>query len=319
VLRSLLNLGNEHVLKPFDLKIVRRSRVLAIGPDPDVGIVTKRIAFFHPPKCGGTSVNKWLCAAFGGPAGLDPVAAEAAARNLHISSVELREVMLAYFVQRSRARFISGHFNYSSRAFEGHEDEFELVTILRNPLDRLLSNYYFNRFLEDRVHFPIEVDLADWLETDQARAMARVFTKMFVGDTEEAAAVNETGECRDMPAAIAKAMHNLEKFKIVGTLERLKDFEAEIRQRYGVKSRIEHLRKSPRPGYLKFSDQPSSIQERLLELCQPDMLIYERFARKAPQARPTLQPIANMAGLATCLLMGSAGFDMIAPLVIDVL
>ena len=318
MLRSLLNLGNEHVLRPFDLKIVRRSRVLYTEPEPDGGSATKRIAFFHPPKCGGTSVNKWLCAAFGGPAGLDPIAAEAAARNLHISSVELREVMLAYFVQRSRARFISGHFNYSSRAFEGHEDEFDLVTILRNPVDRLLSNYYFNRFLEDRIHFPIEVELSDWLETDQARAMARVFTKMFVGDTDDAAALNQTGECPDMPAAIAKAIHNLEKFKIVGTLEELKGFEAEIRQRYGVKSRIGHLRKSPRPGYLKFSEQPKEVQERLLELCQPDMLIYERFARKAPQARHSLQPVASVAGLVTCLLMGSATVDMIAPLVIDV-
>ena len=78
VLRTLLNLGNDHVLRPFDLKIVRRSRTL--GDEQARGLNEKRIVFFHAPKCGGTSVHKLLATAFGGPAGLDPIAAEAAAR-----------------------------------------------------------------------------------------------------------------------------------------------------------------------------------------------------------------------------------------------
>src|SRR5689334_19148948 len=177
VLRTLLNLGNEHVLRPFDLKIVRRSRTPCFAEDGNLKLDAKRIAFFHAPKCGGTSVHRWLATAFGGPAGLDPIAAEAAARTLGVSSFEMREAVLAYFVKRSRARFISGHYAYSRRAFAGHEHEFDLITILRNPIDRFLSHYYYNRFKDERNHFPIECDLQDWLEIDQARAAATVFTK----------------------------------------------------------------------------------------------------------------------------------------------
>lgn len=293
--RSLLHLGNEHVLRPFDLKIVRRSRVLSFGYDGEPETGAKRIAFFHAPKCGGTSVHRWLATAFGGPAGLDPIAAEAAARNLGIDSVTLREAILAYFVQRGHARFISGHYNYTTRAFLGHEEEFDLITVLRNPPDRLLSNYYFNRFREERSHFPINSELSEWLSTGQARATARMFTRMFVGDSEAATALDRAGNENDIQAAVTEAIHNLRKFAIVGTLEQLKNFEAAVRQRYGIRKKsIEHLRKSPRPGYLKFADQPAQIQERLLELCAPDIAIYERFAPR-PQAVHSLGTVPHVA------------------------
>jgi hypothetical protein len=158
MLRALLSLGNEHVLRPFDLELVRRSRVpVHIGEAQQAARrsrrrgaaggeaqqAARRIAFFHPPKCGGTSVRKWLASAFGGPAGLDPVAAEAAAHNIGDASATEREAILAYFVERRDTRFICGHFAYSRRAFLDHEDEFDLITILRNPLSRTLSRFYF--------------------------------------------------------------------------------------------------------------------------------------------------------------------------------
>ena len=63
MLRALLSLGNEHVLRPFDLELVRRSRVP--GQVDDAPQPARRIAFFHPPKCGGTSVRRWLASEFG--------------------------------------------------------------------------------------------------------------------------------------------------------------------------------------------------------------------------------------------------------------
>jgi hypothetical protein len=55
------------------------------------------------------------------------------------------------------------------------------------------------------------------------------------------------------------------------------------RQRYKTRFSIGHLRKNPKAGYPKFSDQPSQVRERLMELCQEDIAIYERFSK---QPRP---------------------------------
>jgi sulfotransferase famil protein len=292
VLRTLLNLGNDYVLRPFDVKLVRRSRTL--GDEQARGLSQKRIVFFHAPKCGGTSVHKLLATAFGGPAGLDPIAAEAAARNLGMSGLEVREAVLAYFVKRSHARFISGHYAYSRRAFTGHEHEFDLITILRNPIDRFLSHYYYNRFKDERNHFPIECDLQDWLQTDQARAAATVFAKLFVGEPEISKSLDATGRAKDMRAAVSDAIANLSRFAIVGVLEHLDTFERDVRQRYGIKNSIGHLRKSPKAGYPKFADQPTQVQDRILEMCAPDMAIYETFAPR-PKIRRAFAAVPRMA------------------------
>jgi Sulfotransferase family len=294
MLRSLVNLGNEHLFRPFDLMIARRSHVPCYANSAAQKIGGKRVAFFHAPKCGGTSINQSLSKVFGGPAGLDPIAAEAAARNLDMQRLELREAVLTYFVQRNDAKFISGHYSYSRRAFLGREDEFDLLTILRNPLDRMLSHYYFNRFKPARNHLPIDCELPEWLATDEARAAATTFTKMFVGDIEVARAMDQSGRCADMQAAVAEAIGNLGRFAIVGTLERLKEFEAAIQQRYHVRPSIEHLRKNPLPGYPKFSEQPLEVRDRLLELCQEDMAIYERFS-KEPRPEGTFHSVPRAA------------------------
>lgn len=277
MLRALLSLGNEHVLRPFDLELVRRSRVP--GHVNASQPTARRIAFFHPPKCGGTSVRKWLATAFGGPAGLDPVAAEAAAHNLGVSAASAREAILAYFIQREDTRFISGHFAYSRRAFVNHEDEFDLITILRNPLSRTLSRYYFQSDKPD--HFPIEGELQDWLLTDDAKAAARVFTTMFVGDIELMRSLMRGGDKAGLRAAALQAIDNLKGFTIVGTLEHLGAFEDAIQQRYGVRSRMGHARSNP--TYPRFAQQPPAVQDRLRELCHEDLMIYEAFAERSPR------------------------------------
>jgi hypothetical protein len=276
MLRALLNLGNEHVLRPFDLELVRRSRVPA-QVDAAQQAVT-RIAFFHPPKCGGTSVRKWLASAFGRPAGLDPVAAEAAARNIGVAAASEREAILAYFVQRQDTRFICGHFAYSRRAFVDREDQFELITILRNPLSRVLSRFYHSGQPD---HFPIVGELADWLQTDDARAAATLFTTMFVGDIELMKRLVRGASNSDFGGAALQAIDNLKRFTIVGTLERLGAFEHAVQQRYGIRARIGHARNNP--TYPRFAQQPSAVQDRLRELCREDMMIYEAFAGASPR------------------------------------
>jgi malonyl CoA-acyl carrier protein transacylase len=155
-----------------------------------------------------------------------------------------------------------------------------MLTILRNPLDRLLSLYYFDRFKKNRDHHPIECDLPEWLSTPEAKSAAITFVRMFVGDTMASQQlVSADGNSQVMDAAVANAIANLRSFAIVGVLENLQGFENAVQQRYGVRSAIGHHNRNPSSGYPKFNEQPKELQNRIRELCQPDVKIYETFTR----------------------------------------
>jgi len=105
-----------------------------------------------------------------------------------------------------------------------------------------------------------------------------IFTKMFVGDIDLAKRLGCGASKAERSAAALQAIENLKRFTIVGTLEQLDAFQHAIQQRYGIRSRMGHARNNP--TYPRFAQQPAAVQDRLRELCQEDMMIYEAFAER---------------------------------------
>ncbi len=95
------------------------------------------------------------------------------------------------------------------------------VTALRNPVERVLSLYYYTR-LQDSIsldQFVAEPPFRE-IDNDQTRRIAGVDP--------------EIGECT--PEMLATAKENLRRFAVVGTIERLDDTLALLRRRFGWRS-----------------------------------------------------------------------------------
>lgn len=282
-MRKLVDFANEMVLKRFDAKVVRRSTPSeAESPGMD-----KRVIFFHPPKCGGTSINSAFLKIFSTAKGryvfeLDAAASRLAAEQLGCSMVEMRESILAYAVQKSSLRYISGHFPFSNRAVNGSGD-WQFMTVLREPVSRTLSLYYYNRYRNaGRNHFGIETELAQWLETDEALSAGSIYLRMFMGDVIEAEALALPGVSSDARTqATVTAIGNLEQFAIVGLLEDLEAYGEDVARHCGVELLIPHKNKSPSSRYPSFDEHPIEIREKLLEICEADSAIYKRFNNKS--------------------------------------
>lgn len=273
MLSQIKNLLNKNLLRRFDLELVRHSALPAEYKVSDHNERFKRrIVFFHPPKCGGTAVDTWLSRQFGDSDQLANSASRQAAEALDLTMPQVREVLLAYELRRSKHRFISGHYLFSERALRGKYDELDMITILREPKSRLLSHYYFNRYKTDREHFGIDLDLEQWLNTSSALRAASMFARIFAGDIDSAQA-----NADDERLSSARAINNLERFTIVGILEKRRDFETKIKERYNLKGELKHLRVNPSKNYPKFNDQPTHIKERIEELCAVDSDIYREF------------------------------------------
>jgi hypothetical protein len=75
--------------------------------------------------------------------------------------------------------------------------------------------------------------------------------------------------------AIDQARDNLEKFSVVGNLERPASLVQQIEQGLGFKIRLGRARKSPVPEQERNALVNERILERVRELCAPDLQVYE--------------------------------------------
>lgn len=289
-MRLKIERGINKVLKPLDLKLVRRG-------DGAASAKQKRIIFFHVPKCGGSSIGNGLRSAFGHENveerrenfNLDAKAARQSANALQIPMAAQNQVLLRYALEKN-IRLVQGHFLYDRMSVNGLGNEWHSLTILRDPRSHILSGYYYDRYKpRGREHFGIETELEEWLETPHARGYGVAFIRYFVGEPEIAdTIVNYTNESTEMQEAVDKAIKNLETFTAIGDIGNVGAFESKLEEKFNKKIKFEKLKRSPAGSYPRFPEQNKNVQDKILELCAPNIKIYEHVFRAELAGREQL-------------------------------
>lgn len=279
---------NSRILSGIDHKIVRKS---AFEVPISERITHKRVIFFHPPKCGGTSVADALHGRFGNNRmessertfALDAIGSRQASEILGIALSQYREFLLAYALETKGIRYVEGHFPFSDRVLQGKQNSYDYVTVLRDPKERILSHYYFNRNKSERDHFPINIPLDEWLETEQARLAGTIFLRMFCGDVEKAESLHEFKNNDDtLNFAVDCAIKNLNRFTVASDI---KDFQEDFRSFYSIDLHIDKKNRNPESDYSRLKDQPNYIQSKISEICDPDNRIYQAIIKRKHHGR----------------------------------
>jgi len=236
----------------------------------------RKLFFLHVPKCGGTSLDSAISACYGsgprdraGRVHLDAVAARRAAGLASVREDGFSASLQLYFMAQRDVRYISGHFQYSATAHLAFGDEWEFITMLRDPVSRWLSHYFYNRYKADD-HYKIVEDLPAFLSSPRALRLANAFIlQLTEHDVEDVLA-----QPRDCATA---AIDNLKKFALVGCLERLDSFVSRFEARYGVKLDVPRLQTNPAAPSQQAAQINDTLRERVAEMCRADMLVY-RYA-----------------------------------------
>ena len=277
--RSLIN-----SLKPFQIAKIKNAAT-----------TKRKLVFMHMPKCAGTSVQN----AFRRELKSDPSTFKMKALRasfpaisdikneceFYAESGRYQEFLLLYYLHRG-APFISGHYPISRVTLDEFGDTYKFVTLLRDPVDRFISQYTYDKMLElesssfaenQRTQDERKADLQQYLRSWRAWFVSHIYTWMFGGHR----FTNDLGSA-DVRRVAKK---NLQEFDIVGFTNALPTFLGQIEKLFGFRLEIRRDNTTQSASsrvsvdlktYLDLFTE--DMRRQVAELCRDDCEVYD-FAR----------------------------------------
>ena len=238
-----------------------------------------KIIFHHIPKCGGTSIVAGLALTYyplrllrygrkGFPGLLNAPDSSQAAKEQNTNRYTFRRNLLAQNVDQDNSPLISGHYPFNPALYDKEKDQWHFITLLRDPLNRWYSEYFWNRH-KDHDYRKTDLSIEAYLETEEGLENTRSFVNYFSCSENNSALVN-TSERKE-------ALNNLPKFNVIGCLEHLQRFKADMKSTFGRKPIFLKQNKSPAPkDAQKKPDENSDFHKKLLEYLDADIEIYAK-------------------------------------------
>lgn len=247
------------------------------------GRLSERIFFLHIPKCGGTSVIRALNRKFRREdiLALNPLASTEVSRTLNMNLMDFRENILMYSLATRRCRHVAGHYVWSDKAYQLYRQDWKFITILRHPVDKWLSQYYFNRY-KDADHFQIDLDIESYLNSEEGKALG-------YDQSNKLSDVTIT----DPDDMLEAALINLDKFDVIGVVEHLDRFQQDFKNHFKSSIDIPHLNKNPAESRKQQASVNPEIREQVEALCKRDMRLYRATLDKLGLAHPATGSMAT--------------------------
>lgn len=230
---------------------------------------SKTLIFLHLPKTAGSSLTDVLEQQF------PPERSYSTSFSAHHPGGSLEGFHALSPGQLAQIDFLYGHMPYGLHEKLPHAAE--CITMLREPVRRVVSNYFFegrepSSAIYDRVHSGA-MDIEAYLDFIRDLGIDNIQTRMIAGIYDPAGGPPMTKEI------LARAQENLEKhFVLVGLQEAFDDSYLMLRLRYGWR-----YTDYPRHGVAPRSHRRSAVPDHVLEriACEHsyDAALYE-FARK---------------------------------------
>ena len=248
-------------------------------------------AFLHLPKCGGTSLAAGLygtvplhlrigvidaistrraaaITAFGRD---DPVLCHEELEHGHLTFALRQQMVLVHMAWGSR--LIHGHFFLDDKILEHFASGYGLVTMMRDPADRALSNY---RMAVRAGVIPDDVDA--WLDGPVGQSMAQACLRYLFGQN--------VVPPKDLARALDTALGRLEMFSVIGFLENVPAFQSEFARQFGPRPAMPSFNVGSGPA-VRLTDGQA---ERLERLVAADRQLYRHACGMFPELAPGATP-----------------------------
>lgn len=257
-----------------------------------------RVLFLHLPKCGGTSLSAGLYATVPLTARIGTIDALSTRRAAALCAFGQADLLRCHedlddghHTFALRGGIAAAHLFWTTRLVHGHVlltpaltaalgREVRLVTLMREPKARALSNY---RMAVRAGVIPDSVDA--WLDGPAGQRMTRCYLRYLSG--------RNTIPDAEMPGALQDALAALPRFDVLGLLEDLPGFQAACRRKLGVRPIVPRLNLGSGPSIVLTADQTA----RLDSMLKADQTIYAAACRRRDAERSTAAEVSIPATL----------------------
>lgn len=197
----------------------------------------RKILFDHLPKCGGSSINKFLEKNY-------------LRRKTYNVKVENQDYYINRFINLSEKKrygfdLIKGHLVHSLIDYV-HPDTLK-ITLLRDPVERIISHYYYvknnpGHYLYQAINKQ-NMGLEDYVSSGISNELRNWFVSHFLGISYEEA---EQNPVKSIDAAVRLVLNN---YNIIGFLNEIESFTDEVDKVAHLKYPYngEQINKSERP------------------------------------------------------------------------
>jgi hypothetical protein len=241
----------------------------------------ERICFLHIAKCGGTAIRTAIERAqiywkrWKRPeVRVGTHASAAAARRLDIPLHTFREQLLHYQLSRDDVPFVTGHFQLDQSLIETYQPKWHFVVVLRSPVQRWLSYYFFDRYKKTSDFNKLNVSLEKFLDSPEGRFRGQDYARLLVSDGDR-----HRTHSLDFPSedTLERAKCTLDAFDVTGVLEDVPGFVDRFEERFGVRLKMGRERTSPASRSQREHQLSSGVREKIREICRPNIAVYEHL------------------------------------------
>ena len=182
-----------------------------------------------------------------------------------MSLQQVRMALLHYHLQDREVGYVFGHVPVRPAILDEFREDWHFLTILRDPVDRFISEYLYNRH-KSSDHFAITDEMEDFLDSPDARRLGSQLVNFLSGRPDVTSAPTD-GEVRN-------AIRCLDRFSVVGVIERMEDFRSELRFRFGRSPVIPRTNPNPAPEGARLFMEDTDVMARIRRLNRADREVY---------------------------------------------